>query len=193
MKRFYAFYLTTLSLLLPAVSVFHPRDPIQQTLRSLVRLESMRVDDNGDEQWMTCTGFMVGLRRALTAAHCVQADQPLTVDGTDALVMYEDESFAIVSAPDKPVLALAKQFTVGEPVIAFGYAWGEMHVMQRHVAALHEGDLTTDGPLAPGMSGGPTVNSRGEVVGINQMSNPVVGVLCGVQEIREFLKASLTR
>jgi len=49
-------------------------------------------------------------------------------------------------------------------------------------------DILLDGPIANGMSGGPVVDEKGKVVGINQVSDGTSGGICSAREIREFLK-----
>lgn len=177
-----------LAILLISASGFFlpPRDIIAHTLASTVLIQSV---DPEDDKPMTCTGVMVAPRRALTAAHCVKGDAPLTVDGEDAMVMARSESLLLVSAGGgKKPLKLAKDvLRIQEPVTTFGFAWGEMTVLGRRVAVLHGPDFAIDGPLAPGMSGGPMVNQAGELIGINQASNEVIGIACGAEEVRTFL------
>jgi len=187
MKRLLAAVLL-LTVLVATGFRFKPQDPIAHTLASTVRIEAMTADE--DAKPVICTGFMVAPRRAVTAAHCVPNDVGFTVDGEDALVLMRNPFFALISAGDKPSLQFANKLKIQEPVIAFGYAWGDMFVFGRQVATIKDGDFAMDGPLAPGMSGGPTVNQAGEVVGLNQAANNVIGIVCGAGEIQEFLSAS---
>ena|SRR5687768_66200 len=77
----------------------------------------------------------------------------------------------LVPAPASP--------RVGEMVFAFGHPWGQRNTVTRGivsalVTAQNRGGeklpvVRSDVPLAPGNSGGPLVNAKGEVVGINAM------------------------
>jgi hypothetical protein len=167
---------------------FKPINPIDHTLEAIVRIESLDMESG---QPIICTGFVVAAHRALTAVHCLQDDAGFTVDGKDSLVIKKDKYFALVSvSPElgiKPALKLAGKLRLQEPVISFGYAWGDIFVFSRRVAAFKGGDFAMDGALAPGMSGGPTVNYKGEVVGLNQAANNIIGIMCGAGEIRAFL------
>jgi serine protease Do len=68
---------------------------------------------------------------------------------------------------------------VGEMVFAFGHPWGQRNTVTRGIVSAlvtaqnRRGDklpvVRSDTPLAPGNSGGPLVNAKGEVVGINAM------------------------
>lgn len=88
---------------------------------------------------------------------------------------------------------------VGEMVFAFGHPWGQRNTVTRGIvsALIHahnrRGDklpvVRSDVPLAPGNSGGPLVNAKGEVVGINAM---IVGgdqsVSIGASVARDFVR-----
>lgn len=68
---------------------------------------------------------------------------------------------------------------VGEMVFAFGHPWGQRNTVTRGIVSAlvsaqnRRGDrlpvIRSDVPLAPGNSGGPLVNARGQVIGINAM------------------------
>src|SRR5512138_1065629 len=78
--------------------------------------------------------------------------------------------------PLRPVSASPR---VGEMVFAFGHPWGQRNTVTRGIVSAlvtahnRRGDtlpvVRSDAPLAPGNSGGPLVNAKGEVVGINAM------------------------
>ena len=68
---------------------------------------------------------------------------------------------------------------VGEMVFAFGHPWGQRNTVTRGIVSAlvsaqnRRGEklpvIRSDAPLAPGNSGGPLVNAKGEVIGINAM------------------------
>ena len=78
-----------------------------------------------------------------------------------------------------PLKPAAVSPRVGEMVFAFGHPWGQRNTVTRGIVSAlvtahnRRGDMLpvirSDAPLAPGNSGGPLVNARGEVVGINAM------------------------
>jgi serine protease Do len=86
---------------------------------------------------------------------------------------------------------------VGELVFAFGHPWGQVNAVTRGVVSARITAQTrtgkslpvirSDATLAPGNSGGPLVNVRGEVVGINAM---IMGgdqsLSIGISAAREF-------
>jgi serine protease Do len=78
-----------------------------------------------------------------------------------------------------PLLPASVAPRVGEMVFAFGHPWGQRNTVTRGIvsALVHAHNrrgeqlpvVRSDVPLAPGNSGGPLVNAKGEVVGINAM------------------------
>jgi S1-C subfamily serine protease len=172
--------------------VLGPLPIIDRVLRSTVAISYYVGEGRGH----ICTGFVVSATRGrvLTARHCV-ADTPIVqVDGMDSIVIATTDSLALVSIPpmSKPPLEIRSDPPlIGESVQAFGYGWGDMYVLGRHIAAFSEDelDIALDGPLAPGMSGGPVVDNEGRVVGVNQASTepPLISYICGQKEIRKFL------
>lgn len=138
-----------------------------------------------------CTGFAVGLTRVLTSEHCAPDDADIWVQDIPARIAKRNKDFVLleVAAPTLRPLSLAKQVSQGEAVITLGYAQGQsLMVYGRLIAGLDHGSLILDGPLTPGMSGGPVLNSAGDVVGLNQATLPDRGLACPIQEIRDFLK-----
>ena len=124
----------------------------------------------------------------LTNNHVVGRHSPVVVLQDDSeyksrlIARDPDVDLALLSieatglAPLKPVSATPR---VGEMVFAFGHPWGQRNTVTRGIvsALVHahnrRGDklpvIRSDTPLAPGNSGGPLVNAKGEVVGINAM------------------------
>lgn len=124
----------------------------------------------------------------LTNSHVVGRHTPVVVLQNDG----EYESRLIARDPDVDLALLAIDATgltplkpapvsprVGEMVFAFGHPWGQRNTVTRGIVSAlvtaqnKRGDklpiVRSDVPLAPGNSGGPLVNAKGEVVGVNAM------------------------
>jgi len=148
----------------------------------------------------------------LTNAHVVRRRAPLVRlddDGEfEARLVERDEEVDLalleIDARGLPAMRIAQALPrIGEMVFTFGHPWGQRgYVSGGIVSAIptartrgRRGSfpvIRSDAPLAPGNSGGPLVNSAGELVGVNAM---IVG---GDQSIsipatlaRDFVQAAL--
>ena len=124
----------------------------------------------------------------LTNNHVVGRHTPVVVLQNDG----EYEARLIARDPDVDLALLSIEATgltplrpasvsprVGEMVFAFGHPWGQRNTVTRGIVSAlvsaqnRRGDtlpvIRSDASLAPGNSGGPLVNAKGEVVGINAM------------------------
>ena len=163
---------------------------LETTIKSLVVVSYVE-----GEETRQCTGFVVSASKGevLTAAHCVphNTTDPVEVNSELSTVIRRSDSLALLQVVPtlRPPLDIRKNAVdIGEKIYAFGFAWDHLVVVQRNVAAFFGPDFGVDGPLAPGMSGGPMVDTQGKVVGVNQATNEVLGLACGPQEIRTFLE-----
>ena len=87
--------------------------------------------------------------------------------------------FSIDATNLTPLVPASVSPRVGEMVFAFGHPWGQRNTVTRGIVSAlvsaqnRRGEklpvVRSDVPLAPGNSGGPLVNAKGEVVGINAM------------------------
>ena len=176
---------------------FNPVALAARVQLSLVRVEYPDYSDpeRREGQTRSCAGFVVDAARGyvLTARHCVPSPEgvsPVYVDGEETRILAINGLFALLAYHPmrKPPLDIRKDApSRGEPVVSVGYGYGVLTVLVRHVASLVADDVSIDGPLVPGMSGGPTVDAQGRVVFLNQVSNEAMGAGCGGAEIRAFL------
>jgi len=187
MKKF----LLPLLLLIPLTFGFAPlTKPIEAIQAAIVKLEF-----TSEQGLHYCTGFVTSSIKGevLTAAHCVPEEKGvlLNVDSKPSKVIRKNNIFALVSIEpfSRPQVKIRQSDTrLGERVTSIGFGYGEFTVFGRGVAVFLKGDIVLDGPLMPGMSGGPVVGEDGEVMGLNQATNGMVGIACGSKEILDFLK-----
>ena len=178
---------------------------VQRVMPSLVIVRGHRFGAGAGIVW-DANGLI------LTNNHVVGRHNPIVILQNDR----EYESRLIARDPDVDLALLsidAKDLTpllpapvaprVGEMVFAFGHPWGQRNTVTRGIvsAMVHahnrHGDklpvVRSDVPLAPGNSGGPLVNAKGEVVGINAM---IVGgdqsVSIAASVANEFVKKANT-
>lgn len=149
-----------------------------------------------------CTGEIIAQDRVLTAGHCYQ--NPIYSDGEIATVIRNDPAVDLmllkVPTGKRPTLVL--QDASVEPytlLVAFGYAYGIPKLTVFPVLVLFpkfpapwnrnhtKPGIVVQPSYIGGMSGGPVVNSAGEMVGIIQQGDGHVGYGIGVVLIRAFL------
>lgn len=156
-------------------------DLVEQVLPALVIVRGHRYGAGAGIVW-DANGLI------LTNNHVVGRHTPVVVLQNDG----EYEARLIARDPDVDLALLSIEATgltplrpapvlprVGEMVFAFGHPWGQRNTVTRGIVSAlvsaqnRRGDtlpiVRSDAPLAPGNSGGPLVNAKGEVVGINAM------------------------
>ena len=154
---------------------------VQRVMPSLVIVRGHRFGAGSGIVW-DANGLI------LTNNHVVGRHTPVVILQDDQ----EYESRLIARDPDVDLALLSIDATgltplqlasvsprVGEMVFAFGHPWGQRNTVTRGIVSAlvtaqnRRGDtlpvVRSDAPLAPGNSGGPLVNAKGEVVGINAM------------------------
>src|SRR6266513_568118 len=169
-----------------APSPFEDDDPMSQFWQ---RFFGGRVPRGPQRQNGLGSGFIIDRNGTiLTNYHVVDGAQKIAVtlsDGKtyDAKVIGKDQKTDIAvikidAGQDLPVATLgdSDNLEVGEWVMAIGNPFGLDHTVTsgivsakgRHIGAGPYDDfIQTDASVNPGNSGGPLVNGRGEVVGIN--------------------------
>lgn len=197
MKRVLATLILSLFTFAPARAWFDWAPIAASTLKSIVEVE------NAEGR---CTAFVIDPSYGdkgkqdllLTAAHC--DGKELYADHSPAQVVSKDAKFDLlviaVDDTERPALKLAKHdASVGEEVASYGYGYGLDRPLFRvtHVSDdntyIPEGGiggpfLVTDTSFVGGQSGGPVVNSSGDVVMIVQRGNDVVGLGRGAETIK---------
>ena len=153
----------------------------------------------------SCTGFIINstakndeddVDYVLTAAHCEGANlladlKPATVKAKD---FKNDLMIIEIDNTDRPALKLASaDAKVGEEVASYGYGYALDQPLFRvaHVSA-HDVNIgervqyqAIDASFVPGQSGGPVVNTKGEVVMVVQLGSPIAGFGVGADKIRD--------
>lgn len=105
------------------------------------------------------------------------------------------EKFKTVSFGD------SEQIKVGQKVLAIGNPFGFNGTLTSGIVSridYAKGRIQTDAAINPGCSGGPLVNSQGEVIGISQsifnpdnnMSNIGIGFAIPVNDAKKFIKTA---
>jgi S1-C subfamily serine protease len=122
--------------------------------------------------------------------------QVLTIDRKNDLALVR-----INSSDRFPTLAFADRtnILVGQKVFAIGSPFGLSGTLTTGILSrvATDGDLQTDARLNPGNSGGPLLNSRGEMIGVNKAilspdgrSNTGIGFATSAPIAKEFITRS---
>ena len=144
-----------------------------------------------------CSGFIVNKVRGevLTARHCIPDYGPIFVDGGFSYVIKKDEWLALLKTHPavRPELEINdKPLHIAQPVTTFGFAFGRMLILDRRFIGYWNQNIILNGPLIPGMSGGPVVNRAGKVIGLNQATTSIIGLATNQEQISNFLAGKPT-
>lgn len=101
-------------------------------------------------------------------------------------------------------LGNSEEIKVGQKVLAIGNPFGFNGTLTQGIVSridYTKNKIQTDAAINPGCSGGPIVNTAGEVIGISQsifnpdnnMSNIGIGFAIPVNSVKEFLALSMTK
>lgn len=178
---------------------------IEKGRQSLVKIEDGR-RGTGAGTIIHADGLLI------SNAHVVRQQHPriTTWDGRtlQGRLLARSERYDLaaiaVEGEELPVLPLAdgRELRTGQWVVALGHPWGIRGVASAGMiidvghpleALPYSGPLIQVGlHLRPGHSGGPMLNDRGELIGINTMiAGPYVGLAVPIQTVKRFLKETL--
>lgn len=154
----------------------------------------------------SCTGFVIDAERkyVMTANHCDSGDSnKVWMDRVQGTIISKDSKkdmavFEVKNLDSKhPALKLAlKDPEVGQEVMSAGFGMGlERPIVRKAMVSDTALQINEDGIGGPfialdsafvgGQSGGPVVNSKGEVVMIVQRASGTVGIGMAASVIRE--------
>ena len=173
------------------------------------------IEANIDEGFSAGTGCIVrsdGI--ILTGSHVVEDSEDIDVTTFDGKVykakilakMGKNKDLALLKITPKEHLRTvsfgdSEQVKVGQKVLAIGNPFGFSGTLTSGIVSridYTKGRIQTDAAINPGCSGGPLVNSQGEVIGISQsifnpdnnMSNIGIGFAIPVNEAKSFIKTA---
>lgn len=190
MKQLLLAFLLILST--PLASISQTPDILARSFSSIVQVT---VPSEDPKEYRFCTGVRVGIVRVLTAEHCFpDPNADIKVNGLPARLVKKNDWLALLDIPAEVPGAIqpiaTKEPPIGAEVTSTGYVdiAGTRLSLHRRIAFLRPDFTFIDGPLISGMSGGPVIDSNGQLVGINQAATEHAGMLTNVKDIREFIK-----
>lgn len=124
-----------------------------------------------------CSGALISpIGHILTAKHCIEGFDEWSVvmpDGQEyevtgqAVSKSHDIAIIHIDKLDTPFFRLGTSLSRGEEIAVLGSPLGLTNVLTKGIVAKLDGDRTLiDCGVLPGNSGGPLVNTKGELVGI---------------------------
>jgi len=180
----------------PSVAIINPEFRLPQNADSVVYVRQQPHGDNAGG----CTSFAVRIAKQniyITAQHCV-SNPPISINKQPGTVILADKDvdIAALSVPVQPkgVLSIGPEPAHTEQCVGIGFVGGTPTFIVTRKAAQENTKVVWLPKFLPGMSGGPILNHRGEVVGIIQnVGNPtsvfdIVAVSSSSGELKAFLK-----
>jgi serine protease Do len=174
--------------------------------RSVPRIEILAPDAPGPG---TCSGVVLNAESGyvLTAAHCTVEKAAYTVNGRHAELVRQNRilDLAVLRAElkDAKAMPLAKDPpAIGAEVALVGFAFGAKrlhHQFGRVSQPLDDdGALILDLMVIAGESGGPAINTAGELIGMTsavKFAHPTMhaALLIPVGKVREFVQPYLPK
>lgn len=133
--------------------------------------------------------------------HHVAPGATAVINGTAATVIAADDrrDLALLSAPRLTAPPLARRtipLRPGELVLAIGHPWGLQGAVAAGIVAgeVRQGSrrgIRADVRLGPGNSGGPLVDARGHLVGLNTMVAGGLAIAIPVGDVERFVAEAL--
>jgi serine protease Do len=184
----------------------------------------MKVSENKDgknrEGWGTCSGVYVSPNVILTANHCIDMPEGVTLHEIWVRNVYDesDKATVIKASPARDLallktnlkgtpIRLARKIKLGEEVWIVGNPLGLEFVVSKGIVSATNVEFNAKNPIEhfltdtvvlPGNSGGPAFNSKGQLIGIVVRSTSMLGtfgasglgLVVQIDEVRRFLKSN---
>lgn len=172
------------------------------------------VDVDIDDGISSGTGFIIDpAGTILTSSHVIEGHKKIKItlsngEKYDGKIVNELDSgdFALIKIKPKKYLSAIKlgdssKVKVGQKVLAIGNPFGFNRTLTEGIISRVDKDknkIQTDAAINPGCSGGPLLNTDGEVIGINQSiynpdnnkSNIGIGFAIPVNLAKNFINSS---
>ena len=171
------------------------------------------IDANLDDGFSSGTGCIIRSDGViLTGSHVIEDAKNIEVTTSDGKVykaeilskMGKNKDLALLKITPKQQLHTvefgnSEEVKVGQKVLAIGNPFGFSGTLTSGIVSridYTKGRIQTDAAINPGSSGGPLLNKKGEIIGINQaiynpdnnISNIGIGFATPVNLIKESLK-----
>ncbi len=214
-KLFLYFSLVLLSVMPVAAQNYAPDELINISVYEKINPAIVSIDANLDDGFSAGTGCVIRADGViLTGSHVIDGAKEIDVTTYDGKVykasvlakMGKNKDLALLKIePKKSLRTIAfgdsEDIKVGQKVLAIGNPFGFSGTLTSGIVSridYAKGRIQTDAAINPGCSGGPLLNSQGEVIGISQsiynpdnnISNIGIGFAIPVNEAKKFIETA---
>ncbi len=215
-KKFIAIFIYTIFAMPVFAQNFSADEMLNINIYEKVSPAIVSIDANLDDGFSAGTGCVVrsdGI--ILTGSHVIEGAKDIDVTTSGGKIykatilkdkLGKNKDLAILKINPKQnlktvVFGDSEQVKVGQKILAIGNPFGFSGTLTSGIVSridYTKGRIQTDAAINPGCSGGPLVNSQGEVIGISQsiynpdnnISNIGIGFAIPVNEAKKYLTAS---
>lgn len=214
-KIFLYFSFILLSVMPVAAQNYAPDELINISVYEKINPAIVSIDANLDDGFSAGTGCVIRADGViLTGSHVIEGAKDIDVTTSDGKVykasilakMGKNKDLALLKIePKKSLRTIAfgdsEDVKVGQKVLAIGNPFGFSGTLTSGIVSridYAKGRIQTDAAINPGCSGGPLLNSQGEVIGISQsiynpdnnISNIGIGFAIPVNEAKNFIETA---
>lgn len=194
---------------------YAPDELINISVYEKINPAIVSIDANLDDGFSAGTGCVIRADGViLTGSHVIEGAKEIDVTTYDGKVykasvlakMGKNKDLALLKIePKKSLRTIAfgdsEDIKVGQKVLAIGNPFGFSGTLTSGIVSridYAKGRIQTDAAINPGCSGGPLLNSQGEVIGISQsiynpdnnISNIGIGFAIPVNEAKKFIETA---
>ncbi len=216
LKKVILFCLFSLLICLPAAAQnFSPDELVNISVYEKINPAIVAIDANLEDGFSAGTGCIIRSDGViLTGSHVIEDAKDIDVTTYNGKVykasvlakMGKNKDLALLKIETKkPMKTISfgnsEDVKVGQKVLAIGNPFGFAGTLTSGIVSridYAKGRIQTDAAINPGCSGGPLLNSRGEVIGISQsiynpdnnISNIGIGFAIPVNDAKKFIETA---
>ncbi len=215
-KKIIRFFIFSLLICLPvSAQNFSPDELVNISVYEKINPAIVSIDANLDDGFSAGTGCIIRSDGViLTGSHVIEGANDIEVTTYNGKIykasvlakMGKNKDLALLKIESKkPMKTISfgnsEDVKVGQKVLAIGNPFGFAGTLTSGIVSridYAKGRIQTDAAINPGCSGGPLLNSQGEVIGISQsiynpdnnISNIGIGFAIPVNDAKKFIETA---
>ncbi len=215
-KKFFRVLIVSLIIALPvSAQSFSPDELVNINVYEEINPAIVSIDANLDDGFSAGTGCVIRSDGViLTGSHVIEGAKDIDVTTYNGKVykasvlakMGKNKDLALLKIDvKKPMKTISfgnsEEVKVGQKVLAIGNPFGFAGTLTSGIVSridYTKGRIQTDAAINPGCSGGPLLNSHGEVIGISQsiynpdnnISNIGIGFAIPINDAKKFIETA---